>query len=55
MKKWRCTVCNFIYDEALGFPDEGIDPGTSWESISEDWCCPECGVSKVEFEMIPVN
>ena len=54
MKKWRCTVCNFIYDEALGLPEEGIAPGTTWESIPDDWCCPDCGVGKSAFEMIPM-
>jgi rubredoxin len=51
MKKWQCIVCGFIYDEAEGLPDEGIEAGTKWEDIPEDWCCPECGVSKDDFEM----
>ena len=29
MRKWQSVVCGFIYDEALGLPDEGIAPGTS--------------------------
>ena len=45
-------VCGFIYDEELGLPDEGIAPGTRWDEIPEDWSCPDCGVSKEEFEMI---
>ena len=28
MKKWQCVVCGFIYDEAEGWPDDGIAPGT---------------------------
>jgi len=51
MKKWQCIVCGFIYDEALGLPEEGLAPGTLWNDIPEDWCCPECGVSKEDFEM----
>ena len=51
MKKWQCIVCGFIYDEEKGLPEEGLAPGTKWEDISEDWCCPECGVSKDDFEM----
>jgi len=51
MKKWQCIVCGFIYDEAEGLESEGIAPGTKWEDIPEDWCCPECGVSKEDFEM----
>ncbi|ONG39148.1 rubredoxin [Alkanindiges hydrocarboniclasticus] len=52
MKKYQCIVCGWIYDEALGWPEEGIDAGTRWEDISEHWSCPDCGVSKADFEMI---
>ena len=52
MRKWECGVCGFIYDEAEGLPEEGIAPGTAWEDIPEDWVCPDCGVSKDDFEMI---
>ncbi|MEO9748840.1 MAG: rubredoxin, partial [Marinobacter sp.] len=26
MKKWQCVVCGFIYDEAEGWPEDGIEP-----------------------------
>ena len=55
MKKWQCIVCGFIYDEAEGLPDEDIAPGTRWEDIPDDWCCPECGVSKDDFEMVEMD
>jgi rubredoxin len=55
MKKWECVVCGFIYDEAEGLPEEGIVPGTRWEDIPEDWACPECGVSKADFEMLELE
>ena len=45
-------VCGFIYDEELGLPEEGIAPGTRWDEMPEDWSCPDCGVSKEDFEMI---
>ena len=54
MKKWQCIVCGFIYDEAVGLPEEGIEPNTKWEDIPEDWCCPEFGVSKEDFEMVEI-
>lgn len=54
MKKWRCIICNFEYDEAEGIPDEGIPAGTLWEKIPEDWCCPDCGAEKSDFEMVEV-
>ncbi|MFC3914544.1 rubredoxin [Pseudaeromonas sharmana] len=49
MKRWRCEVCGYIYDEAVGDPEEGIPPGTLWDDLPEDWSCPECGVDKEEF------
>ena len=53
-KKWECIVCGFVYQEELGLPDEDIAPGTRWQDIPEDWCCPDCGVSKEDFEMVEV-
>ena len=50
MGKWRCTVCNYIYDPAAGDPDGGVAPGTPFEEIPEDWTCPLCGVTKDMFE-----
>ena len=44
MKRYECIVCGWIYDEALGCPEEGIAPGTKWDDIPDDWTCPECGV-----------
>jgi len=55
MKVWECIVCGFIYEEALGLPDEGIAPGTPWEDIPDDWACPDCGVTKSDFEMVAVQ
>ncbi len=54
-RRWECSVCGFIYDEALGLPEEGIAPGTAWEDIPDDWCCPDCGVSKADFEMVEIT
>ncbi|MBA7519410.1 Protein GrpE [subsurface metagenome] len=50
MKKYRCTVCDYIYDPEEGDPDGGIEPGTPFEEIPDDWVCPVCGASKEEFE-----
>lgn len=54
MNKWECIICGYIYDEALGDPDSGIQPGTKWEDVPDDWYCPDCGVGKEDFEMIKV-
>lgn len=50
MQKYICTVCDYIYDPALGDPDSDIKPGTAFEDIPEDWECPDCGVGKEDFE-----
>jgi rubredoxin len=55
MRKWQCIVCGWIYDEAEGHPDDGIPAGTRWEDVPADFVCPECGVSKEDFEMIEVG
>jgi rubredoxin len=52
---WVCVVCGFVYDEALGLPSEGLPPGTRWADVPDDWCCPECGVTKADFEMVPAT
>jgi len=52
MNKYKCTVCGWIYDPQLGDPDGGIEPGTAFEDIPDDWQCPVCGAMKSEFEKI---
>ena len=52
MKKYKCTVCGYIYDPAIGDPDNGIDAGTAFEDIPDDWTCPDCGVEKDMFELL---
>ena len=52
MNKYRCTVCGWEYDPAIGDPDGGIKPGTAFESIPDDWVCPICGADKTQFEKI---
>ena len=49
MKKWQCTVCDYIYDPEMGEPDGGIVPGTPFSELPDDWVCPECGVGKDMF------
>ncbi len=48
-KKYCCITCDLIYDEAQGFPEEGIAAGTRFEDISDDWTCPDCSASKLDF------
>ena len=50
MKKFKCTVCGYVYDPEKGDPESGAKPGTSFEELPDDWECPICGVGKDEFE-----
>lgn len=52
MKKYRCLMCGYIYDPALGDPDNGVAPGTAFENLPDGWVCPDCGVGKDEFEAV---
>jgi len=53
-RKHLCEACAFVYDEALGIPEEGIAPGTRWEDVPMNWTCPECGARKEDFEMVAI-
>ena len=47
--KYVCDVCGWEYNEAEGYPEGGIAPGTKWEDIPEDFSCPLCSVGKDMF------
>lgn len=55
MKVWQCIVCGYVYDESKGDPEHGITPGTRWDAVPENWECPDCGVTKMDFEMVEVT
>ena len=42
MKKFKCSICGYIYDEPVGIPEQGIQAGTKWEDLPSDWTCPLC-------------
>ena len=44
MKKYRCTICGYIYDDAK----EKI----KFEDLPGDWKCPLCGAPKSLFEEV---
>ena len=52
MDKYKCLVCGWIYDPAVGDPDGGIKAGISFESIPDNWVCPICGADKSQFEKV---
>ena len=44
MKKYRCIICGYIYDETK----EKI----KFEDLPDDWTCPLCGSPKSAFEEV---
>lgn len=50
MAKYVCSVCGYVYDPAVGDPDNGVKPGTPFEKLPADWVCPVCGAAKDQFE-----
>ena len=49
MKKYKCDVCGWVYDEEAGDPNNNIAPGTKFEDLPDDFVCPVCGVDKDNF------
>ncbi len=49
MAKYECTACGYVYDPAVGDPDNGVPPGTRFDDLPDTWVCPQCGVPKDLF------
>ncbi len=52
MDSYECSICAYVYDPAKGDPDNGIEPGTAFDDLPDDWLCPLCQEGKEVFEMI---
>jgi rubredoxin len=52
MDKYRCIVCDYIYDPAVGDPTQNIAPGTRFVDLPDTWRCPLCNVDTDQFEKI---
>ncbi len=52
MKRYRCTVCGYLYDPEMGDPAGGIEAGTSFEDLPDKWNCPVCGVTAEDFRLL---
>jgi len=52
LDRWECLVCGYIYDPKVGDIENGINPGTKFEKLPDDWVCPQCGASKDQFEKL---
>lgn len=51
-RRWQCSVCGEIYDEAEGCEESGLAPGTRFEDLPEDWICPACGSAKDQYTLL---
>ncbi len=51
MEKYICDLCGYVYDPAVGDPDNDVAPGTAFADIPDDWVCPDCGAPKSEFSV----
>lgn len=49
-EKYTCKICGYTYDPDKGDPENGIEPGTSFDELPDTWVCPICGAPKSEFE-----
>lgn len=52
MKKYKCSICGYVYDPAKGDANSGVKPGTAFEDLPDDWVCPICGGGKDSFEPV---
>ena len=52
VKKFKCNLCGYIYDPEKGDPENGIEPGTAFEDLPDDWVCPMCGAEKSDFSPV---
>ncbi len=55
MKKYRCDICGFVYDPAVGDPAAGIAPGTAFADLPDDYECPVCGAGKSDFSEVQTS
>lgn len=44
-----CNGCGYVYDPAVGDEENGVEPGTLFNKLPEDWICPLCGEEKDQF------
>lgn len=51
-ERWQCEYCGYLYDPAVGDPDEGIAPGTPFSALPSGWCCPNCGAEQDGFHPV---
>ncbi|NJL82853.1 MAG: rubredoxin [Chloroflexaceae bacterium] len=52
MPIYVCSACGYEYNPTVGDPEGGIQPGTAFEDLPQDWVCPVCGATKDQFQSV---
>ena len=42
---YECNVCDYEYDETVGYSKGNIPAGTAWENVPDSFTCPECNIA----------
>ena len=50
MKRYICSNCGYVYDSSEGDPMDSVPPGSAFEDLPPDWCCPLCYAAKSAFD-----
>ena len=50
-EQYECTQCKYIYNPKYGNEKDGIQRGTRFEDLPEDWVCPVCGEGRDMFQI----
>jgi rubredoxin len=53
--RFECRICWYVYDPAQGDPVAQIEPGTPFDELPENWCCPNCEAPRVQFLLIDTD
>ena len=48
-KTYVCSGCGYEYDPAIGDEENDVAPETLFETLPEEWICPDCGEEKYSF------
>ena len=52
MTRYQCRWCGYVYDPANGEAQRDTPPGTPYEDLPDDWCCPDCRAPKADFDPV---
>jgi len=50
--KFECQACGYLYEPEKGDKFAGIQPGTQFQNLPENFTCPACRSSKSQFKNI---